>query len=101
MKQKLKSKRGETLVEALSAILIIALSAAAMATLITTATKVTQKSREILSSTYADFNTAEEQNGDGIPGKVKIGGDKIFDVTVKYYGDESTGFVSYKIGAQP
>ena len=90
---KLRSKRGETLVEMLVSIVLLGLSISIMAVMLTTAYKMNRAAREADGQYYVALSSAERQSEDdkiGNGGKVSISyGTKKVEVSVDFYGGDS------------
>lgn len=83
---KLGKRGGETLVEALAAILLIALSVAALGSMTMAAIKLNNKSKSMSQSFYSEISAAEKCEGTS-EGVVHFSGiDR--DVTVRYTGGD-------------
>lgn len=97
MREKLHNRRGETLTETLVAVLLIALSAAALAGMTASSARVTGRAEEKMQGVYDERSAAERGAPAGTPGRtVKIqggtGGEE--SVTV-YFSGEANGLLAY------
>ena len=87
MKRKLKSRRGETLVESLCAVLIASLSAALLAGMVTAASNMNISARENDAKLYSSISDAETFAGDARTGEITVTvGSKTTDAAVQVYG---------------
>ena len=59
--KKLHSKRGETMVETLAAVLIVGLAAAMLATMVASAVRITSRTKEADAVFYRELSAAEEK----------------------------------------
>lgn len=91
MIHKLKSQRGETLVETMASIVIAALSVALLFTCVMAASQINRMAREADEAYYADLTAAETQAAVAKSGTIKIS-EKPFDISL--YGGE--GMYSFK-----
>lgn len=97
MIRKLKSRRGETLVEAMASIVIAALSVAMLFTCVMAASQINRMAREADEAFYAGLTAAEGQTGTALPGTIKIaGGGRERTFSVSLYGGE--GMYAYAKG---
>lgn len=97
MIHKLKSQRGETLVETMASIVIAALSVALLFTCVMAASQINRMAREADEAYYKALTAAEEQT-DAVPpdGTVKIaGGGHENTFPISLYGGE--GLYSYAL----
>lgn len=90
MSGKLSGRRGETLTETLVAILLIALSAAALAGMTASSARVTGRAEKEVQGVYDELSTAERGAPAGTLGKTVrieggVGGEE--SVTVYFSGD--------------
>lgn len=96
MIRKLKSRRGETLVEAMASIVIAALSVALLFTCVMAASQINRMALAADEAFYADLTAAEEQTDDADHpkenGRIKINGT---DFDIYLYGGE--GLYSYAL----
>lgn len=88
-------KRGDTLVEALAAILIAALGATLLATMVMASTSVTASSGTMLQNVYQAENETTWRMTDIQKVKINLGG-KEEDVEVVVYGSKDGSFVRYE-----
>lgn len=90
--KKLRSNRGETMVEMLVSIALLVLAMSILAAALSSAYSITQASRNADEDYYEDLSAAElKKDGSGTSGTVKIsrsGGSDV-DVPVEIYGNES------------
>lgn len=87
MKRKLKSRRGETLVEALCSVLVAALSAALLAGMVTAASNMNSAARENDAKLYSSITAAETFTGDTRTGEITVTvGSQTTDTAVEIYG---------------
>lgn len=96
MKRKLKSRKGETLIETLAAILVISLGSAAFAGMVSVSAEFNSAALTRDTAYYEALSEAEPApEGTEIKtGTVKVGGD---EVTVTFTGDpEKSRLVSYR-----
>lgn len=96
--EKLHSRRGETLVEILVAILIIALSAGLFATMYTASMRINLTAREQDEAFYAAVEDLEEMSGSGSSGTVNYepeGGGSATSESVELFTRD--GMTAYKI----
>lgn len=97
MIHKLKSRRGETLVEAMASIVIAALSVALLFTCVMAASQINRMAREADEAYYAALTAAETQMADADhpvkSGKIEING-REFNISL--YGGE--GMYAYAKG---
>ena len=91
MKKKLRSKRGETLLEVLVSVVIIALSAAMLATMITAATRMAVDADIAIDELYEQLSSAEGTAG--FTGTVTVNG-KTVDV-IYNRTDDSDSLTAY------
>lgn len=100
MLRKLRSRRGESLVEVLCAVLVIALGSAMLAVMInaavTTSTAANAKADEFFAA-LSESEKGESSAKHSGTVRVSIGGDSQ-DINVYYFGEDS-GLVSYRKGA--
>ena len=98
--QKLRSNRGETLVETLAAILVIGLVSGAFAAGISAAAKMNRRAMEKDDALYAAVTAAEQQLPESAtPGviQVTVGGTSA-EIPVSFYGKEH--LYTYRIPSQ-
>ena len=81
MMKKLRSKRGETLLEVLVSVVIIALSAALLATMISAATRIGIDADEAIDELYVQLSTAEGTSGSAGSVTITYGTGKTVNVT--------------------
>ena len=97
MIKKLRSRRGETLLEVLISVLVVALSAVMLATMVAAATKVGIDAEAAMDKYYKQVSAAEGGSA-GVTDNVKItynGASK--DITVSYYGStDADALTAYK-----
>ena len=90
--KKLRSNRGETMVEMLVSIALLVLAMSILAAALSSAYSITQASQNADENYYEDLSAAELKKGPGTSGRtVKIsrsGGSEV-DVPVEIYGNES------------
>lgn len=91
MFRKLKSQKGETLVETIAAILVVSLASAAFAAMIMSASKLNSKAAEIDQTYYAALETVEKNDG-ATHGTVTVG----TDTGVKIYWTERDKLRAYR-----
>lgn len=87
LREKLKSKKGETLAEVLCAMLVVTLTSVAFATMVSAASNMNARSRQADKELYAALSAAEtagEEIGEGSV-QVQIGG-QTHNFKVYYYG---------------
>jgi len=98
MMKKLLCRRGETLTEALVSILVIALSAALLATMITVAVSINRSASTAMESYYAQITAAEGGNSLITPTTVTLTGTGGISgtVTVQYYGRDTNSLAAYE-----
>ena len=96
MMKKLLCRRGETLTEALVSILVIALSAALLATMITVAATINRSASNAMGSYYAQITAAEGGNALTTPTLVTLTGTSVSGtVDVTYYGRDTDSLAAY------
>lgn len=84
MLRKLQSKKGETLVETIAAILVLSLASAAFAALIMSATKINSTAAEIDKAYYQALETVEKNNDATKQETITVGTDSVkVDWTIK------------------
>ena len=91
LKQKWKSQSGETLTEALCALLIVVLSSAVMATMIATAVHLNAGADQRDQALYSELTAAEVQNSPTGTGSVTVTSPDHFFTNhyqVSYYGSD-------------
>lgn len=94
MKRKLKSCKGETLIETLAAILVISLGSAAFAGMVSVSAEFNSAALTRDTAYYDALSEAEPAPAGAETGTVKVGGD---EVTVTFTGDpETSRLVSYR-----
>lgn len=98
MRKKLCGKRGETLAEALFAILIVALSSAMLVTMISVSTKMTAANQELTAVFYEEVTDIEARHAEiSTVGTVRVtdrsGISESIDVTVY---QSNGGLVTYE-----
>ena len=89
--KKLRSNRGETMVEMLVSIALLVLAMSILAAALSSAYSITQASRNADKNYYEDLSAAERKEGSGTSGTVKIsrsGGSEV-NISVEIYGNES------------
>ena len=69
--KRLKSKRGETLIETMAAILIFTLSSVMLFSMLTSASGINSTVKDAQAVNQADIQVIEQQK-DGVPGEVTI-----------------------------
>ena len=94
MIRKLKSTRGESIVEVLVAMLITALSVATLALMINTSVKVTKQSEDIMQGYYAanDALNRQDSSGSDSEGTVTMtmdDGDESYDFDIELFENDS------------
>lgn len=104
--QKLRSKRGETLIEMLVSIVLLGLSVALMLTMVMTSTKITKITRTEDEKMMNELNFAEKQQQDaGVEKTVTItctsGSSGSVPVTVNLYSESGSDLISYSIPTTP
>ena len=104
--QKLRSKRGETLIEMLVSIVLLGLSVALMLTMVMTSTKITKITRTEDEKMMNELNFAEKQQQDaGVEKTVTItctsGSSGSVPVTVNLYSESDSDLISYSIPTTP
>lgn len=101
MRRKLKSRRGETLVETLAAILMVSLSSALFLTLITAGVRISAAGDDKMQQLNEEWSLAEEAaagGGHAATGTITLTQDgRKKSVEVTYYGAEG-GLRSYRQG---
>lgn len=102
MVHKLKSQRGETLVETMASIVIAALSVALLFTCVVTSVQLDHMAKRMDEAYYKALTAAETQTADeehpAKSGKVKIAGGSTWEeLDVSLYGGE--GMYAYAKGA--
>ena len=95
MLNKLKSKAGESLVESLAAILIFTMASIVMYTMVTTASDINLKAKEMDEKIQAELVAVESglssyKNGEGMV-SVSLGGEILANVKVGVYGGKKPG----------
>lgn len=96
--KKLRNKRGETLIEALAAILIFTLATVALFSLITTATDLNRYAKESDAKTQEQLVAAEQGASNGQSGTVTLtltSSSEEKGVQVTVYGDRDGGLYAY------
>ena len=93
--QKLKSKAGESLVESLAAILIFTMASIVMYSMVTTASDINLKAKEMDEKIQTELVAVESglssyQNGTGTV-SVSLGGETLANVKVDVYGGKNPG----------
>lgn len=102
MIQKLRSNRGETMVEMLVSMLILTLSICLLVTMIVVSYQFDRQARE-LDKTYKDeLSAAENPEGTGVDGKVILNPKNSLgvlpqEVAVKIYSKSDSDLKSYKL----
>lgn len=97
--KKLRSRRGETLVESLVSILIIALSSAMFATMVTTAVNINLKTETATAEFYEEFAAAEDTNATPESATITLNGIGISgSVQVDLYKADNGALASYRKG---
>lgn len=94
--RKLTTRRGETLTETLAALLVICLASAALAAMVTAASRMNAAAMQKDAALYAAVTQTETHSGEGTDGTVDVtvDGEKItFDVD--YYGDDTLTSYGY------
>ena len=87
---KLRSKRGETLVEMLVSIVLLGLSISIMSVMVATAYNMNMAAREADEKYYSDLSAAEAKNNKVDTVKVSISdGTKTVDIKVDIFGGDS------------
>lgn len=86
MRRKLRSKKGESLVEVMAAILIVALSVTMLYTLLMSASAMNKRARTLSEQYQQELNTAEER-ANPTSGTVTVGTESV-DVTFYAAGDD-------------
>lgn len=80
MKRKLKSRKGETLVEVVAAILILSLGVATFAGMVTYASSINGMAARRDDSFYQNVSQTEQMQGDADTVAVTVGTDTLSDV---------------------
>lgn len=86
MIDKLKSQRGETLVETMASIIIAVLSVALLFTCVMAGAQIDRMAQDADVAYYADLTAAEMQMGEGKSGKVTIIGSGTTEIPISLYG---------------
>lgn len=104
--RKLKTRRGETLIESLVAILAFAISTVVMYSMVTAAMNMNYNAREADKAFQNKVKTAEQAQGSGRSGTVTLTltqspansqDKKMGEVVVKVYGDTDGLYAYYKV----
>lgn len=97
---KFRDRRGETLVETLCAVLVLALGVALLATMISASSRLDQKTDQAAADLYQSFSGAEKMTpgADSTEGtvSVQVGDGTAKTIPARFYGD-SDQVVSYRI----
>lgn len=100
--KKLRSRKGESLVEVLVSMLITVLSVSTLAMMIDSSAKLSKKSEETMQEYYEAGNTINRQETDAKTGTLTLKGDngETFTFPVEYYENDTfsdTPVISYEI----
>lgn len=99
MRRKLRSRRGETLIESLVALLLVSIASVALIAMVTSASRMNKAANQLDSGLYAAVSAAEvrQDNEDKEDGTVTVtvDGDSVTkDVT--FYGSGDASIFSYQ-----
>ena len=100
-KDKLGSRRGETLAEVLAALLVMGLSVMMMVGMVTAAVKINQDTRKMDRKFFEAVTGAETIRKTSPDGKINIQENiqedaKSVDLEITYYGQEGHKLISYR-----